>query len=98
MAANHKLTNVIKGRTIKDASAGGGTLSITFDDSSVMKIKVAAQISSDMLNNHTIKGVRQSGTTMNLDFTDGTSAQITFAEATSSVMLRDDAGKMEYAD
>lgn len=98
MAANHKLTNVIKGRTIKAASAGDGSLSITFDDSSMMKIKVAAQIPSEALNGHTIKGVRQSGTTMNLDFTDGSSAQITLAEATSSVMLRDGKEAMEYAD
>ncbi len=76
MAANKKLTGVIKGRTIKAASAGDGALNVTFDDSSTMKIKVAAQTSSDALNGHTIKSVRQSGVTMNLDFTDGSSAQI----------------------
>ncbi len=98
MAANHKLTNIIKGRTIKAASVGDSTFSITFNDSSTMKIKVAAQIPSDALHGQTIKGVRQSGTTLNLDFTDGSAAQITLAEATSSVMLRDSADKMEYAD
>lgn len=98
MAANHKLTTVIKGRTIKIASAGEGTLALTFDDSSIMKIKVATQIPSEALNGHTIKGVRQSGTTMNLDFTDGSNVQITLAEATSSVMLRDGKGTMEYTD
>ncbi len=98
MAANHKLTKVIKGRTIKSASAGVDALLITFDASSTLKIKVAAPVPSDTLNGHTIKGVRQSGTTMNLDFTDGSNAQLTLAEATSSVMLRDGQGTMGYAD
>ncbi len=93
-----KIEGVIKGRTIKAASASGGALNVTFDDSSTMKIKVAAQTSSDALNGHTIKAVRQSGTAPNLDFTDGSNAQITLAEATSSVMLRDVKGAMEYVD
>lgn len=99
MAANHKLTKVIAGRAIIAASsADDSALSLTFDDSSIMKIKVGAQTPFDALSGHTVKSVRQQGTTMNLDFTDGSSAQITLAEATSSVMLRDAKGTMEYVD
>ena len=98
MALNRKLTPIIAGRAIKSASQEDNALTITFSDSSTMRIKTGGQASTDALNNRTIKSVRQSGTTMNLDFTDGTSAPITLAEATSSVMLRDAAGKMEYAD
>ncbi len=98
MAANHKLTTVIKGRAIKTTSAGADALSITFADGSTMKVKTGAAAQADALKGQTIKGARQSGTTLNLDFTDGSSAQVTLAEATSSVMLRDGKGTMEYAD
>ncbi len=98
MAANKKLTSVIRERTIKTASAGGGLLKITFDDSSAMKIKTGAAITTDAISGRTVKSVRQQGTTMNLDFTDGSSVMVTLAEATSSVMLRDGKGALEYAD
>ena len=45
-----------------------------------------------------IKKVRQKGTEFDLDLEDGTTWTIHLAEATSSVMLRDQAGKLEYAD
>ncbi len=99
MAANKKLTGVIRGRTIKTASAGDGVLKITFDDNSAMKIKTGtATAAQEALSGHIMKSVRQQGTTMNLDFTDGSSVPVTLAEATSSVMLRDGQGALEYAD
>ena len=96
MAANKKLTGIIKGRTIKTASAGDDATTITFSDGSSMKVKTGAK--ADALNGREVKAVRQQGTTLNLDFTDGSSAQVRLAEATSSVMLRDSKGAMEYAD
>ena len=98
MAANKKLTGIIKGRTIKTASAGDDATTITFSDGSSMKVKTGAKAQADALNGREVKAVRQQGTTLNLDFTDGSSAQVRLAEATSSVMLRDSKGTMEYAD
>lgn len=98
MAANKKLTGVIKGRTIKSAPASTNALDITFGDGSKMHVKTGAQVATDGLSNKTVVGVRQTGTTLKLDFDDHSSAQVTLAEATSSVLLRDKDGKMEYAD
>jgi hypothetical protein len=45
-----------------------------------------------------IENVRQEGVTLHLDFADGSTMQIILAGPTSSVMVRDEDGKLEYAD
>jgi hypothetical protein len=98
MAANQKLTKVIKGRTISGTSQVDNALEISFDDGSKMKIKTAPSSANSAATGGKILKVRQKGTELNLDLEDGESVIIQTAEATSSVMLRDKAGKMEYAD
>lgn len=106
MAANRKLTGVIKGRTVKDISTGQNALSLSFDDGSVARIKTgdqpsppsSAEDSGSGVKGKTIKSVQQKGSTLTLTFEDNTSTDINLAEATSSVMVRDKAGSMEYAD
>ena len=39
MASNHKLTGVIRGRTVKTAEQQGAVLSIGFDDGSTMTVQ-----------------------------------------------------------
>ncbi len=47
MAPNHKLTSVIKGRTVVGTANADGKMTITFDDDSSMKIKTGdASVSS----------------------------------------------------
>ena len=97
MAANHKLTSVIKGRTISGTQNQDGKLTINFTDGSHMTVKTAGS-SNSASSGGTIKAVRQAGTTLDLDMEDGSTFAITTAEATSSVMVRDKGGAMEYAD
>jgi hypothetical protein len=98
MAANKKLTGVIRGRTLKGTSQADNLLTITFADDSMMRIKTDGQKPIDKLNGRTVKSVQQSGTILTLTFSDSSTAEINLVEATSSVMLRDSKGVMEYAD
>ena len=99
MASNQKLTRVLAGRTISGTAQEPGLLTVTFADGSVMKVKTASSSTNTAVNSGAkVKKVRQKGTTLNLDLADGTTLAIQTAEATSSVMLRDQAGKLEYAD
>ncbi len=97
MASNHKLTAVIKGRTIQGTQNQDGALLIHFTDGSTLKVKTAGNKNSAVTGG-TIAAVRQQDTTLHLDFTGGGTMEIPLAEATSSVMLRDKDNHMEYAD
>ncbi len=98
MHSNQKLTKIIAGRTISGTTQADNLLTLTFDDGSVMKIKVALSSTNNAATGGKILKVRQEGTDLELDFVDGSSAQIVTAEATSSVMLRDKDGKFLYSD
>ena len=99
MASNQKLSKTIAGRTIAATAQEAGLLTVTFADGSVMRVKTAPAATNAAVNTGAaIKKVRQKGTTLNLDLEDGSTFSVQTAEATSSVMLRDNAGKMEYAD
>ena len=98
MHSNQKLTKIIAGRSISGTAQADGLLTITFDDGSTMKVKVAPSNANTAATGGKVAKVRQQGTDLILDVEGGGSVQIATAEATSSVMLRDRAGKMEYAD
>jgi len=97
MAANHKLTAVIKGRVIQKIENKPGIVLITFSDGSLMKVKVSSEPVGETTDK-AVKAVRQHGTELDLDFEDGTTLQLETIEATSCVMLRDKVGVLEYAD
>lgn len=98
MHSNQKLTKIIAGRTISGTSQANDLLTITFDDGSTMKIKVAPSNTNSAATGGKVLKVRQGGTELDLDLEDGSTVTIITAEETSSVMLRDKAGKLEYAD
>ena len=98
MHSNQKLTKIIAGRAISGTSQADGLLTITFNDGSTMKVKTAPTNSNSAATGGKVTKVRQEGTTLRLDLENGASVAIQTAEATSSVMLRDNAGKLEYAD
>jgi len=97
MASNHKLTSLIKGRTIAGTSNAGDVLTLSFTDGSQMTVQTTGS-SNSAATGGTINAVRQAGTTLALDFTGGGTLEIATAEETSSVMVRDKNHVMEYAD
>ncbi len=97
MASNHKLTDVLKGRTITGTSNRGNVLTVGFDDGSTMIVQTAGS-SNSASTGSAIAAVRQQDTTLHLDFENGQTLAIQTAEATSSVLVRDKNQGMEYAD
>ncbi len=97
MASNHKLTNLIQGRTIAGTSNQNSALTISFGDGSKMTVQTAGS-SNSASTGGTVKAVRQQGTTLSLDMENGSTLEIPTAEETSSVMVRGADGAMEYAD
>ena len=97
MAANHKLTGVLQGRTIESVVPQENLLTVSFDDGSVMTIKTGGEAGGAAVGK-IVQGVRQKDVTLDLDFTGQSSWQIALAEATSSVMVRDKNHTMLYAD
>ncbi len=97
MASNHKLTALLKGRTIAGTSNSGNVLTVSFSDGSQMTVQTTGS-SNSAATGGTVADVRQDPTTLTLDFNSGSSLTILLAEEISSVMVRDKNHVMEYAD
>lgn len=97
MTSNHKLTDVLKGRSITSTSNSGGVMTIGFDDGSTMTIQTG-NTSSNSASSGTIEKAQQEDTTLALVMEGGSAMTIPLAEETSSVMVRDKNHTMEYAD
>ncbi len=97
MTSNHKLTTLIKGRTISGTANADNVLTISFTDGSQMTVQTQGSTNS-AASGGTITAVQQAGTTLALLCEDGSTLTIETAEETSSVMVRDKDHTMEYAD
>lgn len=99
MAANRKLTGVIRGRTIErvEPSADGAVWLVRFDDGSTMTVRTAPGTAPARLTGQVVK-VRQNDTRLDLDLADGQTLEFATAEPASSVLLRARDGTLQYAD
>ncbi|MBW0000330.1 MAG: hypothetical protein JO015_14615 [Verrucomicrobia bacterium] len=94
MQPNRKLTNVLKGRTIQAEAGDQGHVTITFQDGSTLKLKVAGQ--ATVTAGAKVKAVHESGDQFQIDVEGGPSVQLRLADPGSSVALRDKNGAVEY--
>jgi hypothetical protein len=97
MTSNHKLTAVLKGRTITGTQTQDHRLIVAFHDGSTMTVHTSGSPTSAAPGG-TIAKVRQQGTQLGLDCEDGATLLIPLAEATSSVMVREKDHMLEYVD
>jgi hypothetical protein len=97
MASNHKLTSVLKGRTVTGIQSQGNQLRIGFDNGSTRTVQTRGSMSGATTDG-TIKAVRLQGTTLNPDFEGGGSLEIQTAGPTASVMVRDKVHNLEHAE
>ena len=97
MTSNHKLTNVLKGRTIVGTGNQGNALTIKLDDGSTLIVQTVGSTNSASTGG-VIEAVQQQETTLCLEFDGGSKLEIPMAGATSCVMVRDKNNKLEYAD
>ncbi|MGA8660392.1 MAG: hypothetical protein WB586_30110 [Chthoniobacterales bacterium] len=95
MPRNHKLTNVIQGRTVQRSTAEPGKLLIEFDDQSTMKLKTAG-IADIFPPGGKIKAIQEDGADFTLQFEEGSSVNLRLADPGSSVAVRDENNRVEY--
>jgi hypothetical protein len=99
MAANHKLTAVLKGRSVTGVDQESTTARVRFDDGSVMTVQLASGDAPQTPQAPgRIRGARQTGTTLQLDDENGGTLELHTAEPTASVIVRAADGSLEYAD
>ena len=94
MELNHKLTHLLKGRTILFESGDEGHVAITFDDQSTLKLRVAGQATVSV--GATVEAVHEAGGQFRFDLEEGASVQVQLADPGSSVALRDKSGAIQY--
>jgi len=94
MQLNRKLTNVLRGRTIQSESGDAASLTVTFDDRSTLKLKVAGQATVPV--GAKVKAVHESGDQFQIDVENGPSVQVRLADPGSSVAVHDRNGAVEY--
>jgi hypothetical protein len=94
MQLNRKLSKVLKGRTIQAESGDAASLTVTFDDQSTLKLKVAGPATVTV--GAKVKAVHESGDQFQVDLEGGPSVQVRLADPGSSVALRDKSGQVEY--
>jgi hypothetical protein len=94
MELNHKLTHLLKGRTILSESGDEGHVAITFDDQSTLKLKVAGQATVSV--GAKVEAVHEAGEQFQVDLADGASVQVRLVDPGSSVALRDKSGVIQY--
>ena len=97
MIANHKLTDVIAGRTVQSTAQADGKLTITFEDGSTMTVLTQGN-ENTASTGKPIKSVRQEGVTLAIVFDDEHIWEVPLADETASVMVRTADRKLEYAD
>jgi len=92
MPPNHKLTNLIKGRTVERSTGGAGKCVITFADGSALTIKSATTL-PDLSGS--VTAVFE-GDDLELLFDNGSRHRFTLSNPGASVAVRDASGKVEY--
>jgi hypothetical protein len=94
MQLNRKLGKLLKGRTVQSESGDEGNVTITFQDGSTLKLKVAGQ--ATVTAGAKVKAVHESGDQFQIDVENGPGVQVRLADPGSSVSLRDRNGAVEY--
>ncbi|MGA8657226.1 MAG: hypothetical protein WB586_13855 [Chthoniobacterales bacterium] len=95
MPRNHKLTNVIQGRTVRVVTAEPGKVLIRFDDQSTMTVKTAG-IVDIFPPGGKIKAIQEDGPEFSLQFEDGSTVSLQLTDPGSSVAVRDKSNAVEY--
>ena len=94
MPRNQKLTRVIGGRTVQQATTEPGKLVIRFDGQSTMTVKTARI--ANLSPGAKVKGIKEDGAEFTLQFEDGSTVTLQLADPGASVAVRDKLNRVEY--
>jgi hypothetical protein len=94
MPRNQKLSRVIGGRTVQQATAEPGKLVIRFDDRSTMTVKTAG--TANLSPGAKVKAIQEDEAEFTLQFEDGSTVALQLADPGASVAVRDKLNRVEY--
>ena len=94
MPRNQKLTKIIGGRTVQQATAEPGKLVILFDDQSTMTVGTAGI--ANLSPGANVKAIQEDGAEFTLQFEDGSTVTLQLADPGASVVVRDKLNRVEY--
>ena len=93
---NQKLTNVIKGRTVRSVTVEHERLIIVFDDHSTMTVKTAPGLAAAISAGAKVKAVMEDAAECTLQFENGSSVTVKLANPGASVAVRARDRAVEY--
>ena len=96
MAANHKLTNVVKDRVVQDFQLNAPDLFITFVDGSTMTVTIAECNSPPLHEGARIRQVSEDQAKLLFECEDDSTLDVTIVDPGNSVSLRDKNSQVEY--
>jgi pyruvate/2-oxoglutarate dehydrogenase complex dihydrolipoamide acyltransferase (E2) component len=96
MTPNQKLTDVIQGRPVADFENANGTVSIRFQDGTLMRVRATAETMSAVPRGAKVTQVADGGGELELRLEDGSTVSFTLSDPRNAVSVWDPAGKVLY--
>jgi hypothetical protein len=96
MTTNQKLTDVIQGRPVADFENANGTVTIRFQDGTLMRVRATPTMARDVPQGAKVTEVADGDGDLELRLEDGSSIPFTLSDPRNAVSVRDAAGKVLY--
>ena len=96
MTSNQKLTDVIQGRPVADFENANGTVTIRFQDGTLMRVRATPEVTRDVPQGARVMQVADGGGELELRLEDGSSIAFTLSDPRNAVSVRDSDGKVLY--
>lgn len=97
MGINQRLTNIVRGRMIKNAKATPTELAIHFVDDSTMRVRMSETIILELPEGVRMRKVQEKDGDFVIECEDDTIIDINLSEPGNSVSLHDRSNRLEYA-
>jgi hypothetical protein len=97
MGINQRLTEIVKGRVIKNAEASPTEFAIHFMDDSTMKIRMSETIIFHIPEGVRMRKVQERNADFVIECEDDTVIDIQLSEPGNSIRVRDKHNRLEYA-
>ncbi|MBV8899902.1 MAG: hypothetical protein JOY92_07300 [Verrucomicrobia bacterium] len=96
MTSNQKLTDAIQGRPVADFENANGTLTIRFQDGTLMRVRATSEVTQAVPPGAKVTQVADGEGELELRFEDGSSIPFTLSDPRNAISVWDAAGKVLY--
>ena len=96
MTSNQKLTDVIQGRPVAEFENANGTVTIRFQDGTLMRIRATPDVATTMPEGAKVRQVADGDGELELRLEDGSSITFPLSDPRNAISVRDSDGKVLY--